>query len=972
MTQKLTQPRKLTGTLDMRDIKVVTAKKYVMHVISGTHWDREWRHTSEQSKPRLMELIDTMIEILENKPSYKVYCLDGGAVVVEDYLSVRPKNKERLKKLIQAGRVQLVNWYTLPDTFTVAPEALVRNIKLGQDMAKEYGGAMRSGYTATSYGQTSQLPQIYQGFGITNAIFYRGTNKHFLKPLFLWEGADGSRLHTLRTFDEVTRTNWFFYVHQPLVIGKQPRDLSYSYRRDNVPVHMCDERYYERAFKLLEEEAAFTKDPVKLREAIEQITKQAMPYAIGNNILALNMEDNDVPFKLLPEMIEELNKVSPDIEIVQNSLDEYMAKIIGSTEAAQLPVHKGELRNPAVEHGFNGLLGATHSSRVKLKLLNEQAETGLLYYAEPLASVAYLLGTEYPRTILDRAWRHLLLNQAHDSICGAAVDQAHEDMLYNFSIARMVSEEIAPRSAVSLFGRINSASCFNESDHVITLFNTLPFERKEIMQVVIDLPKDGGVESVTDPCTGIGAPKDEIKYFDIVDTQGNEIAYECLSAEDIEIAVEREFDSKGIKMPAIRRRILFEVTVPPMGYTTYALRPRGPKYVAHPPVITDRKLIARENGILENEHIKVRINSNGTFSLLHKSTGHLMENLHHFTDNGEIGSAHIARSPQRNPIQTSLGSVATITMVESNLLRGSYRIDMSITIPAAATLDGRDRVREQQVIPITTWLTLEKGLPYLKVRTRLTNDARDHRLRVNFPSHIKSDYAIVESAFAVEQRRINWTAYGDNFEGFYPFQPMQNFVAIGDGKVGLAVLNKGLREYEIHDDENRTIAITLLRTHRAYMTANSEMTPEEYDKYTGLHSFGTFEYHYALYPYSGSWNKAGVLQKAYQHKVAIVGIQGVPVNGTLPIKGSFITISPNDRLMLSALKQADDGNGVVLRLWNTSGDSIPATIETMLPITSAAELKLNETVISALKVDNGRIGITIGPYKIVTLLLKTR
>ena len=99
---------------------------------------------------------------------------------------------------------------------------------------------MKSGYTATSYGQPSQLPQLYNGFGITDAIFYRGTNKHVLTPLFTWRGADGSVLDTLRTFDEVTRTNWFFYVHGPAVLGKGEKDLTYTYDKAQLPVHMAD------------------------------------------------------------------------------------------------------------------------------------------------------------------------------------------------------------------------------------------------------------------------------------------------------------------------------------------------------------------------------------------------------------------------------------------------------------------------------------------------------------------------------------------------------------------------------------------------------------------------------------------------------------------------------------------------------------------------------------------------------------
>ena len=75
-----------------------------IHVISGTHWDREWRHTAEQSKLRLCDLMDNIINILENKKNYKCFCVDGGSIVIEDYLTVRPENKERIKKLIEAKK----------------------------------------------------------------------------------------------------------------------------------------------------------------------------------------------------------------------------------------------------------------------------------------------------------------------------------------------------------------------------------------------------------------------------------------------------------------------------------------------------------------------------------------------------------------------------------------------------------------------------------------------------------------------------------------------------------------------------------------------------------------------------------------------------------------------------------------------------------------------------------------------------
>jgi len=374
--------------------------------------------------------------------------------------------------------------------------------------------------------------------------------------------------------------------------------------------------------------------------------------------------------------------------------------------------------------------------------------------------------------------------------------------------------------------------------------------------------------------------------------------------------------------------------------------------------------------------MRVEINPNGTFSLLHKETGKKLENLHYFTDAGEIGSAHKSLQPQRNPVYTSLGNAAQITLVETNPLRGVYRIDLSLVIPSATlragpavTLDRRDRSREMIKVPISYWLTLEKGGTFLKIKTRLHNEARDHKLRVHFPTGIQADWAASESAFAVEKRSIRWTETGDNTETFFPFQPMQNFVDVSDGQAGLAVLTRGLREYEVSDDPDRTIAITLIRTHRAYMTASAPTTPEELTKYTGLQNFGDFEYHYALYSHSGDWDSGGVLYAAYQHKVDIKAIQGVPVLGVLPSSGSFFVIHPTDAVMLSALKRSEDGRGIILRVWNPNSQQQDVTITTTLPVKTVQVVRLDEPPVADVGGSDSKIQLEIDPHKIETLLL---
>ena len=70
-------------------------KKYEIHLVSHTHWDREWYLTFEQFRLRLGDLIDHLLEIMDSNPDYKYYMLDGQTVVLEDYLEIRHKNRDK-------------------------------------------------------------------------------------------------------------------------------------------------------------------------------------------------------------------------------------------------------------------------------------------------------------------------------------------------------------------------------------------------------------------------------------------------------------------------------------------------------------------------------------------------------------------------------------------------------------------------------------------------------------------------------------------------------------------------------------------------------------------------------------------------------------------------------------------------------------------------------------------------------------
>ena len=86
------------------------------HIVSHTHWDREWRYPLWQTRLMLVDFLDELVQLLESD-TYPGFLLDGQLSPVCDYLEIRPEMKGRIKKLISAGKLQVGPWLTLPDEY---------------------------------------------------------------------------------------------------------------------------------------------------------------------------------------------------------------------------------------------------------------------------------------------------------------------------------------------------------------------------------------------------------------------------------------------------------------------------------------------------------------------------------------------------------------------------------------------------------------------------------------------------------------------------------------------------------------------------------------------------------------------------------------------------------------------------------------------------------------------------------------
>src|SRR5215212_7805460 len=144
-----------------------------VHIVTHTHWDREWYLPVERFRQRLVALID---ELLDAPPGDdESFLLDGQTIVAEDYLTIRADRFDDLKRLLHDGRLEAGPWYVLADELIPSGEALVRNLLAGRRALRVMGAKSPPVlYCPDSFGHPASLPAVARGFDLPLIILWRG------------------------------------------------------------------------------------------------------------------------------------------------------------------------------------------------------------------------------------------------------------------------------------------------------------------------------------------------------------------------------------------------------------------------------------------------------------------------------------------------------------------------------------------------------------------------------------------------------------------------------------------------------------------------------------------------------------------------------------------------------------------------------------------------------------------------------
>lgn len=402
-----------------------------VHITPHMHWDREWYFTTEESRILLVNNMEEIMGRLETDPDYKYYVLDGQTALLEDYFAVIPGGKERVKALVQAGKLIVGPWYSQTDTMQVSGESIVRNMLYGMRDCLALGEPMKIGYLPDSFSMSSQLPMIYNGFGIDRTMFWRGCSERHgtNKTEFLWQSNDGS---------EVTAQ----VLPLGYAIGKYlPED------KDALTTRL------DTYLKVLEN-ASVTKD-----------------------ILLPNGHDQMPIQKNIFEVMDILREAYPDREFLMSRFEDVFEKI--EAQRDQLDTIKGEFNDGK----YMRVHRTISSTRMDIKLIHAEVENKIVNILEPLASIAFKLGFDYHHGLIEKMWKESMKNHAHDSIGCCCSDKVHAEILNRYILA----DDMATNLINFYKRKIVDHMPEKEGCDKLALFNLSPYARQEVVNTMITI-----------------------------------------------------------------------------------------------------------------------------------------------------------------------------------------------------------------------------------------------------------------------------------------------------------------------------------------------------------------------------------------------------------------------------------------------------------------------------------------------------
>jgi alpha-mannosidase len=885
-----------------------------VHVVAHTHWDREWYHPAAVFGLRLTRMVDDLVDLLSRRPDFRTFLLDGQAIVLEDYLSARPEQESRIRQLFADGRLEAGPWYVLADEFLVSAEALVRNLLEGGRTVRRCGGRpMAVGYSPDAFGHPAGFPSLLRGFGIEVAVLWRGLGGEpgHEGDLYRWRAADGSEV---------------------------------------LMVHLSPPGY-ENGQSVPAERAA-------LAERWKRLHSQLAPRARSPFWLVLAGADHHAAQHDLPDVIAALNAMVPEARFALSALEDHTGAVLAwaRERGGDLPLVSGDLR---AGHRHAWALQGTHGSRLYLKQANAACQTLLERYVEPLAALEAMRGGVDRRAELCAAWRTLLENHPHDSICGTSADPVHREMVTRFARCRQQGAEIAARSLEGAVGHDAVAARLAGRQAWIPgllVFNPVAAVRDAVVDAEVALfESDVSVGQQRVP----PAPAVRPGALRLVGPDGRPVRFQELGSREGYDLVESPLRYPLSAAVEWRRVAIQARGLPALGVVAMGVEQGGRRHgvAGGAGAASDPADVVVAGNAMWNEHLAVVVEPEGTFQLVDRSSGEHYAGLGALEDNGDAGDSYTYSAPRPDRVVREPDEIA-VRVLLAGPLRGGFAI-----------------VRRYRALDLetTTHLTLDAGSDLVGIEIEGENRRSDHRLRASFPLGAPAKREVADGLYGpVERATARRAPMPRGVEQPARTAPMQRYVSVAARTRGLTVFAEGLPEYELRPDG--TVLVTLLR-------AFGEMSREDMPERPGHAGWptptpdaqcpGPFRARLGVHPQEPSAldDLAGIERAAGRfHTPPLAAMRRSLLALPRPVPGPELV---GEGLVLSAMKAPETGRGIVLRCYNALARPVAGAWRVPWPARSAHLVRLDESPLAPLEIAaDGTVRFDAGPRAVVTVLLR--
>jgi alpha-mannosidase len=341
-------------------------------------------------------------------------------------------------------------------------------------------------------------------------------------------------------------------------------------------------------------------------------------------------------------------------------------------------------------------------------------------------------------------------------------------------------------------------------------------------------------------------------------------------------------------------RLSFIAELPPLGYRLYRLAPQAGKQ-AFP------ALNAGPHS-LENARFRLEINpaSGCIISLWDKQAGCELFS-------GEAAAAVVLDDPS----DTWSHDVLTFDTAAGQFSAG--QVELVESGPVKATLRVTSQYNRSTLVQE---FSLYSDLPSGGIQVKVTVDWHEQRkmLKLRFPVNLEQGQATYEIPYGHIQRPANGEEEpGQNWIDLTGLSP-----ATGQ-RMGVSLLNDGKYSFDV---TGSSLGLTVLRS--PIYAHHHPALPEPGKRYAYMDQ-GEQVFHYIILPHGGDWREASAVRRAAELNQPPITLATTFHAGPLPPSASFAAVEP-DNVVMSVLKQAEDGQGLIVRAYETAGRPTTAHI----------------------------------------------